>query len=1850
MKYLISTITDYIVNNALSKDDEALFAINGFDSLEVYERLCQSITDKVKELSDDTTVTIKLADTKWNQFKKRYAGSPLIHVMKQNDWVAEGQSTTYYRNLHNSDILILMGTEDEDDAVGSLNEITTITPSNAVNLIPKADKKTQYHLLFGFTEGFNDNEIKALNNLYKDLFDLINPDIVKLSDFADKWQSDVTSFYDFAKLFFGSLPEWGLPLKEDSLPKISDINSAKNVLRQEFNFVNGTMFTPFSASLFNTNKRKLEKYDADQKKYCSKWDGWNKQALNSYSEYSKTLLGYISGDKNRSTVAKLLKTDFSITEDILGLKLDKSIRTVGKKIYGDPLSAFTKAVMDIMTECSDENVSLSKIVFNFHGASIIADDDDNENLLKQWRNICIHTNGVFDYIKNNAMFTYQGEEIDIVCTPEDYFEVTLAEKDYVTKARGNKATNKIYFQVICHDENDKIIARSPTKDSEWIFKSGEDWVTSFTDLCAQDFVKTKNPIIPLCTNNNIKSLVLAKSKDDFLQIMNEESDTLFNCDILAKNSNSSLFENNKVLYPHFYGLGTAFANFAYELSMIGLFNVLSNVSGAGVLWKLFDSYKRLGREILNYQVNQNEVFLITYFIHAFNIEENASTVLEDKDFDYCIVPPWHPASLEKISHMYRFFMDGCHEYWSQIDDTDRKSSKKVNEDKVDELLELSMFQNSVDLFPSNDSFFGATKNYGFYTVYSKRTVKSENTFRDLIDREAIYDDDFKARSYSVMNDDALMIFNVIENYIKAFPDAIDMLNLVFINPSDLQPIIAATHKYIQAFHDRFGEDRDLIINLKVLVRPENMGGKNYLTYWMNETFDVDSNVKIKTYLNVWRNETELDQYLNANNDIAFVMDLLKDGEYSFNNYNAYKPSKDECYFPIVFRPGPVASTSVNRVIEMSQPQFEAASIHTQVVHYKKSHEDPITDKSYYAVKNVNIDDEGRRIVNKLHEKAYWVVCIDDGLDGSLVKAKNDEKTNYSVIGFSTGKGKFGQYNLTITARNSIVNSIEKRFSSRLKEMFNWDDSLAKAATKICMDQAAYLDGISVLKASNKNDYNINEFMAYVLTALREKEINADSPLKTIVHLDSYKHWFSRKGESKSIFDHEVSKSRPDFLVLELAKDYEETVKIKATIVEVKIAKLNNKNEHLGKAVGQIKTGTERLREIFDPNSKSIKRRYWYAQLYRALAFAQITFEDKNPEYNKIAEKLRMILDGKFEIEWDSEILGYWVDLSGTDETCEIIEGVNVYNIPQIRIQRILLGDNDASVSYFKDIDFVDEIEEDVLNRNREKAIDEYAEKELKWVPKVTKSNKKKQESEEDKPDEMSSTLVPFTLDEGILLLSLLLKEKEFGWTRKETSVKASELLHSFAEKKGLKYDEPYRTPEGLVGRLKSLSASLYEEEASNVHKTKIFNEVVELYKNDNQIYENRLSEILSLLGIAEKTVSENDSPVISEIETPKDDNGAAEKTDSLKDIRVYIGKDNYQNKVYWEYGNPKLSNRHLLVTGTSGQGKTYCIQTLLYELSKTNISSIIFDYTEGFRKDQLEPKFLEKMKDNIHQEIVYNTGVPINPFKRHEINVSGEVIQEKTADVANRIANIFTHVYGFGEQQYAAIFTAARVGLNKYKDDMNMDLFRDELEKVKSTNPAAKSVISKMEPFFYSIEFVDDNDFDWGKILYTEKAKVNVFQLTQIDRAMQVIITELMLWDAWYYTQKNGSEDKPFVVVLDEAQNLSHKTNSPSAKILTEGRKFGWSAWFATQSLKILSDDEVVRLMQASFKIYFKPTDDEITKVSKQIDATDGNAWVGQIKGLTKGKCVVVGDRIRSDGTFGHVKPTVVSVESFDVR
>lgn len=1789
MKYIVETIVNLIVNNAPAKDGEMMIRVDSFEDIKIYEEISRNVS---KMLSDmNLSVKIKLAKNKWRHFQNNTDDSVYLQAMEQNHWIAEEESITHYRNLHDTNVLILLGTEDEEDKGGLLN-CYAIAPDVLVN-----ELTGNYFDVFAGVLDFGQTEIDAVNKLYKDLFDFIAIDICKLSNLLDDWANKISTIDDFIELFYGALPLWGLPFKKMELPSLKDLKPKSNILRIQQKFISRQIFKKLSKNQYNKYKAQIETYEKEGHQYCSSWTGWANQGIKSYDELSSIILSYARGERVEEYKEKLLNTDFSIIEDILDIKIikEKKEKTAISFVVGDPLEAFSNALLQMLCVVKETDLDVTTFEFDISQAEIVSmysdaeDEEEKQQLRNTWQTICKHTNGVFDYLNRN-MWYVNDEEVNISCSPDTIFspKCTLLNIDngYVKAASSNNRISKIDFSIKCKDATGDIVKNGnkiTIRAFQWKFSSADDWLHNFSDICLLDkFNNPDNIYIPVATINKLTSLLFAKSEEEFFDLY-DESDIRFDFD-LAKYVDENTTADTKLISAKFDKLGKKFVKFIHAVSNEGFYACICKEQSE--LIELVDEYTKLGNELAKTSIPENQKWLLDAFIHAFNIEETTKVLSDDTTVRCCVVPAWHPASLEKLNDQKIFFLDGCTEWWKEQSNAEKVKKKDI-EETIENLMQMSMIQSSLDIFPSyGQQYYGAVNSFGTFSVYGRNDIENNSRLKDMIHKDAIYDDDFDGKENAKMNDNAKMIYGVLADYTKAFPNSYRNLSIVFVDPTELQPIIASIYKYIEIEKKRHPNDK-INISIQILVKPENKGGRNYLAYWMDECFSQDANVSIKTYLNEWRTKSDIDKLLNGNNDIVFVMDLLKVNNLQFvKESGAVRLDLSQCKFPIVFKPSPVSDTSSNikRRIELSQPQFGSAYAHTQVARYRNNSE-TIPDGNFIAVREVCIDTDAQIIVHSLHEKAYWVVCIDSGMDGALLRNDDQHPNEYSIIGFSTGKGAYGQYNLTITARKPILETIQKKLESRLYQLFHWEKSKIDKAAKLCLKEASGLDGISLLSAINQKDHNVNEFMAYVLTSLREKEASMDSALKIVIHLDSYKHWFSGEIEK----DDDESQSRPDFLVLEAKVTEDEKLKLNATVTECKISSVSYATHHKENAIGQVKHGIKRLSTIFDPNSKSIKRRYWYAQLYRALAFAQVTFSDNSSEFAELSSKLRSVLDGNFDIEWNGKVLGYWLDMENDSEVMidTDVSTIKLYDIPQKRIQHLLLDEAIDGLQYV-DINAGVLIDEE----NQEQQIEE-REKELKEELKLMHYQKNRSTS------------------------------------------------YSFGEENG----------NGLSMVVESSSNYLVNNKADNTPLEAVESNSEEV-EDKSQQETNNDKEVNVDDDEVNTTVA--DSIEESTNESTSDDNTVSvQKMDDavgLNETRVLIGSDKLSDEVCWEFGHKQLANRHLLITGTSGQGKTYSIQTMLYELSKSNVSSVIFDYTEGFRLDQLEKEFVNNMGNRIDQRVVKFENVPINPFKRQFIEFAGNKYPEKDSDVAARFANIMTHVYSFGDQQSAAIFDAVRVGLSKYKDGMNMQYFQEELENEKQVNKAAQTVISKMQPFFYSIEFEEDSSFDWGDVIYPSESKATIFQLTAIDRDMQVIITELMLWDLWYYSTKNGNKEKPFVVVLDEAQNLSHKDKSPSCKILTEGRKFGWSAWYATQSLKVLDDEEVTRLMQAAFKLYFKPTDDEIIKMAKQLDPTDGSTWLNALKGLKKGQCIVVGERVKKDDRFGLTKPTITSVTAFNGR
>ncbi|WP_180177282.1 ATP-binding protein [Acinetobacter sp. YH12039] len=329
--------------------------------------------------------------------------------------------------------------------------------------------------------------------------------------------------------------------------------------------------------------------------------------------------------------------------------------------------------------------------------------------------------------------------------------------------------------------------------------------------------------------------------------------------------------------------------------------------------------------------------------------------------------------------------------------------------------------------------------------------------------------------------------------------------------------------------------------------------------------------------------------------------------------------------------------------------------------------------------------------------------------------------------------------------------------------------------------------------------------------------------------------------------------------------------------------------------------------------------------------------------------------------------------------------------------------------------------------------------------------------------------------------------------------------------------------------------------------------------------------------------------------------------------------------VNWPFHHKQLNNRHMMIFGSSGSGKTYAIQCILSELAQTGLSSFIVDYTDGFLTHHTENIYQKVCKPKDYYVIV--NPLPINPFKTYSNEIApGVEVQEKAFNVATRVKNILCSVYkDFGSQQQAIIDKVLEQGLEKNPQYHLTDFLKD----LETDSARGESVANKIR----TLVKVNCFDTEASENLYEDKLRnefpVQVIQLTNIPRDLQRIITEFILWDIWAYVQKHGSKDKPITIVLDEMQNLDHAPDSPVDKMLREGRKFGISLVLATQTISNFDKEQKDRLFQASTKLFFKPATTEVDSFAKLLSQVNSDYsvhdWRDRLNQLKKGQCYYLG-------------------------
>ncbi|MDR0136693.1 DNA phosphorothioation-dependent restriction protein DptH [Metabacillus idriensis] len=363
----------------------------------------------------------------------------------------------------------------------------------------------------------------------------------------------------------------------------------------------------------------------------------------------------------------------------------------------------------------------------------------------------------------------------------------------------------------------------------------------------------------------------------------------------------------------------------------------------------------------------------------------------------------------------------------------------------------------------------------------------------------------------------------------------------------------------------------------------------------------------------------------------------------------------------------------------------------------------------------------------------------------------------------------------------------------------------------------------------------------------------------------------------------------------------------------------------------------------------------------------------------------------------------------------------------------------------------------------------------------------------------------------------------------------------------------------------------------------------------------------------------------------------------VKEFRPLFGHlQSTEQPIYWEFGHSQLNNRHLIIGGRSGEGKTYFIQSLLLQLAEVGQSSVIIDYSASYTKTKLDKKFIEVLGDSIHERIVYDDKLPINPFLRREFYTNNGFRVEKSYEVAGRVSAIFESVFSFGPQQVNALYTAIKGGIDKYLEAFTMQKLLVELKGLEDISSSTlASIVNKLQQLVDIDPFDYNEQFTWDDY-YKKVGQISIIQFDGFDQDnIKKLMTELLLWEIWYYAQR-GNEKQPLPVVLDEAQNLNFKSGSPSDKILREGRKFGITAWFATQSFINFKAAEMGAIENAATSIYFHPIDSDFKGIAEKLYLEKRDLVL--LHGLGKGECFVRGKFLLSTGELSKQTIKMIKV------
>lgn len=331
-------------------------------------------------------------------------------------------------------------------------------------------------------------------------------------------------------------------------------------------------------------------------------------------------------------------------------------------------------------------------------------------------------------------------------------------------------------------------------------------------------------------------------------------------------------------------------------------------------------------------------------------------------------------------------------------------------------------------------------------------------------------------------------------------------------------------------------------------------------------------------------------------------------------------------------------------------------------------------------------------------------------------------------------------------------------------------------------------------------------------------------------------------------------------------------------------------------------------------------------------------------------------------------------------------------------------------------------------------------------------------------------------------------------------------------------------------------------------------------------------------------------------------------------------------------------NGHILVYGSSGQGKTYFLCRMLEEYVKSGKRVLILDYSGSYSEKEMKEKNFVCENQILRFKLSEHNFVwsyCVNDNKIFQVDLSDALIEtlecggyfqkKLLRDALGRVIK---------KEENVSI-------LNIIVALEGMLLEEKQSEKIEGNVENIGRLLTRLCPF----EGIENFQIVRGEVRDTEIKPITIIELTDFPESQRKFLAEFMISILWKEIYRQEFSNRYNVLLLDEIQFLSVKEGSALSAMLREGRKRKVEIVLSTQFVSHYTREEIQALQQAENIMVFRPTPEDCRRSAKLIDLSKSGCWENVLRQLRKGEAVLKGVYHIADRRKLIFDPIVVKVD-----